>query len=198
MATRPATRPETKPSIVGRSRCHHSTPTQDRAAAAAETWVVTKASAATPLAPRALPALKPNQPNHRSPPPVHGHREVVRRVLLAGIVHPLADVERADEGGDAGGEVDDGAAREVEHAEAQQPAVFVPRPVRDGIVDERRPQEREHHVRGELHPLDERAGDQRGRDDGELHLEGHEREVWDRAVRLGVDALREQIVEARR
>ena len=37
--------------------------------AAVATWVLTRARAAVPFAPRAEPALKPNQPNHSSPAP---------------------------------------------------------------------------------------------------------------------------------
>src|SRR5919106_3289702 len=69
MATRPATSPETKPRMVGRRRRIHSATTQAKAAAAAAMVVVTKARAAVCPAASALPALKPNQPNHKKPPP---------------------------------------------------------------------------------------------------------------------------------
>src|SRR5215831_1168270 len=70
MATRPATAPEAAPSTVGLPRVDHSVNIQPRAAAAAAVLVVVKAWAASPLAPRALPALNPNQPNHKSPAPI--------------------------------------------------------------------------------------------------------------------------------
>src|SRR5215510_15100528 len=73
--TRPATRPEATPSAVGFLRCAHSTATQARAPAAAPTWVFTSASDASPPEVSALPALKPNQPNQRTPAPV---RVIVR------------------------------------------------------------------------------------------------------------------------
>src|SRR4030067_1945004 len=70
MATRPATAPLAAPRGVGLPRCSHSSIIQDRAAAAEGKWVTTKALAARPLLAKALPALKPNQPNHRRPAPV--------------------------------------------------------------------------------------------------------------------------------
>src|ERR1051325_8213707 len=65
IATSPATAPEAAPSTVGLPREDHSVNIQPRAAAAAAVLVVMKACAASPLAASALPALKPNQPNHR-------------------------------------------------------------------------------------------------------------------------------------
>ena len=66
--------PETRPRLVGRRWCHHSMSSQVSAPAAAAVcvvanarpamWPATGCSAAT-----ALPALKPNQPNHSSPAP---------------------------------------------------------------------------------------------------------------------------------
>ena len=66
---RPATIPEARPKALGRLSVHHSRNIQDEAAAAAATMLVVKARAALALAPRALPALKPNQPNHSNPAP---------------------------------------------------------------------------------------------------------------------------------
>ncbi|MPN45605.1 hypothetical protein SDC9_193172 [bioreactor metagenome] len=69
MDTNPATAPLAAPRTVGLLRWIHSTAIQDKAAAAAEVLVVTKAEAASPLAPRALPALNPNHPNQSRPAP---------------------------------------------------------------------------------------------------------------------------------
>ena len=69
MATSPATAPVTQPRTVGLPRCTHSMSAQERPVTAAAEWVVTKALAASPDAPSALPALKPNHPNQRSEPP---------------------------------------------------------------------------------------------------------------------------------
>src|SRR5213594_3514605 len=70
MATRPATAPEAAPSTVGLPRVIHSVNIQPSAAAAAPVLVAVNALAARPLASRALPALNPNQPTHRSPAPM--------------------------------------------------------------------------------------------------------------------------------
>src|ERR1700736_241589 len=70
MATRPATAPEAAPSTVGLPRDDHSVNIQPSAAAAVAVLVVMNACAARPLAASALPALKPNQPNHRRLAPI--------------------------------------------------------------------------------------------------------------------------------
>src|SRR5258708_36992599 len=77
MATSPATTPLARPSAVGLPLCSHSAKSQERAAAAAATWEAVKAEPACPLLCRALPPLKPNQPNHSRPAPVS-----VRTMLL--------------------------------------------------------------------------------------------------------------------
>src|ERR671932_1416234 len=69
MATRPDTAPDAAPSEVGCPSRIFSTSSQPRTAAAVATWVLVKASPARPLAARADPALKPNQPNHSRPAP---------------------------------------------------------------------------------------------------------------------------------
>src|SRR5664279_5294853 len=69
IATSPATAPVTAPRIVGVPLCHHSISAQVNPAAAVAVLVVIKALAAIPSAASALPALNPNQPNHRSAPP---------------------------------------------------------------------------------------------------------------------------------
>ena len=70
IATRPATAPEAAPSIDGLPLHIHSPNIQASAAAAVASSVLTKASAATPLASRLEPALKPNQPTHSSEAPI--------------------------------------------------------------------------------------------------------------------------------
>src|SRR5262249_50251840 len=69
IATRPATAPEAAPSIDGLPLKIHSAKIQDSTAHAVARYVLTKASEAEPFASSALPALKPNQPNHRSDAP---------------------------------------------------------------------------------------------------------------------------------
>src|SRR5215468_3550139 len=70
IATSPATAPEAAPRTVGLPRDDHSVNIQPSAAAAVALLVVMKACAARPLAASALPALKPNQPNHSRLAPI--------------------------------------------------------------------------------------------------------------------------------
>ncbi len=70
ITTRPETAPEAAPSREGRPFITHSASVHDRAAAAGATQVLIKASAATPLASSAEPALKPNQPNQSREAPI--------------------------------------------------------------------------------------------------------------------------------
>src|SRR2546423_15415282 len=70
IATRPATRPDAKPSAVGLPLYRHSAIVQLSAAAAAAICEAPSAADARPLLPRALPPLKPNQPNHSKPAPI--------------------------------------------------------------------------------------------------------------------------------
>ena len=93
---------------------------------------------------------------------------------------PAADHEHRDERGDPGVDVHDGAAGEVERAAAEQPPGRREHPVRDRRVHEHRPQPDEPDPRRELHAVGDRAGDQRGRDDREHHLERRERQRRDR------------------
>ena len=92
---------------------------------------------------------------------------------------------------DAGVDVHHRAAREVENAELGEPAA-APDPVRDRRVDEDRPERDEGEVRPEAHAVDDRAGDQRGGDDGERRLVGHEQHVRDRALRVDAHVIEER------
>src|SRR4030042_2694161 len=69
MATSPATAPETAPRAVGFPRYAHSAIIHERAAAAVEMWVTTKAEVAREPEATALPPLKPNHPNQSSAAP---------------------------------------------------------------------------------------------------------------------------------
>src|SRR5690242_3766095 len=69
-ATRPATAPETTPSIEGFPFTIHSTNIHDSAQAAVAMKVLVKATIAEPAASRFDPALKPNQPNHSRQAPI--------------------------------------------------------------------------------------------------------------------------------
>src|ERR1041384_2877617 len=69
IATRPTTAPIQNPSAEGFLPRTASINTHARPAAADAVFVVAKAEAANVPALNALPALKPNQPNHSSPVP---------------------------------------------------------------------------------------------------------------------------------
>src|SRR5215475_14106692 len=66
IATRPATAPEMQPSTEGFPLAIHSANIQPSAAAAVAICVTAMAMPARPFAATAEPALKPNQPTHRS------------------------------------------------------------------------------------------------------------------------------------
>ena len=67
--TRPATAPDANPKTVGLLLIDHSANIQAKAPMAADVLVTSYADAAIPSAARALPALNPNQPNHKRPAP---------------------------------------------------------------------------------------------------------------------------------
>src|SRR5690606_7248240 len=69
MATSPTTAPIQNPRADGFLPRTASKRIQHNPAAAEAVFVVAKAEAASGLAPIALPALKPNQPNHSKPVP---------------------------------------------------------------------------------------------------------------------------------
>ena len=69
MATRPATKPVHAPTSVGLPTRIRSTSIHDNMPAAEATIVLSNARAATPSAANCEPALKPNQPNHKSVAP---------------------------------------------------------------------------------------------------------------------------------
>ena len=68
-ATRPATAPDAPPSSDGLPETRRSIPIHASTPAAGATKVLTIATAASPLASSAEPALKPNQPTHSRPAP---------------------------------------------------------------------------------------------------------------------------------
>ena len=69
MATRPATAPAAAPVTLGCCLCHQLTVIQVSAPMAAAVLVTRNALVASPPAVSALPALKPNHPNHRRAAP---------------------------------------------------------------------------------------------------------------------------------
>ena len=79
MATRPTTAPIQKPRAEGFLPRAASSNTQHNPAAADAVLVVAKAEAANGPAPKALPALNPNQPNHSKPVPKNTKWNIGRR-----------------------------------------------------------------------------------------------------------------------
>ena len=69
MATSPATRPVAAPTSVHFPTVMRSVSIQESTPAALAATVFSSASPATPSAANSLPALNPNQPNHRSAAP---------------------------------------------------------------------------------------------------------------------------------
>ena len=149
---------------VGLPRCAHSTNIQVSAATAVAIWVTVIAMPACTPALTAEPALKPNQPTHSSAAPMK-----VSTMLWPGPVsRRLPSMSAHDQAGDAGVDMHDRAAGEVEHLDPRHPvlvavedAVRAPHPMGDRRIDEDRPQADEPQHRRELHALREGAGDQR-------------------------------------
>src|SRR5213594_3921819 len=83
-AARPATEPVKAPVAEGFPSFHQFTPIQARRAKEPPSIVFTNAYAATASALRALPALNPNQPNHRRPAPSPTYGTLCGAVLSPG------------------------------------------------------------------------------------------------------------------
>ena len=133
---------------------------------------------------------EPAEPEEAGAEQHEGH--VVRQDGLAAVVLAGPEHERRHERGDAGVDVHDGAAGEVEHAPGHEPAA-APDPVRHRGVDEERPEHDEREVRPEPHALHDRARDQRRGDDREGALVGHEQDVRDGALGLEAHAGQQRI-----
>ncbi len=97
------------------------------------TKVLTKASAVVPLASRLDPALKPNQPTHSSEAPIIVMVSECGAIGSLPIADALAEHQRADEPGDTGIDVHDGAAGEVERADLIEPSGVCGDPVELGL-----------------------------------------------------------------
>jgi hypothetical protein len=69
MTTKPLIKPVAKPKTEGLPLMRHSIASQTKPEAEAAAHVFNKAKAATPLASKADPALKPNQPNNNKAVP---------------------------------------------------------------------------------------------------------------------------------
>ena len=119
----------------------------------------------------------------------------MRRNRHAAVVAPGSEEPCGDERRHAGADVDDRAAREVQRAALQQPTARAPHPVRQRIVDQCRPQDEEHDVTPEAHPLHDGARDEGGGDDREHPLEHGVGLQRDRR-RIGRVGLESNVVQA--
>ena len=200
IATRPTTAPMQAPIADGFLPRTQSMNIHAIIAAAEAVLVVAKARTAVGEAARAEPALKPNHPNHSMPVP-----RITKGMWAGTCVSPSRwlcrrpSTQRAGQGGQPRGHVDDRAAGEVEHAPLPEEALRVPGPVRQRRVDEEREQRHEDQVGAEPHALGKRAGDQRRRDDRELQLEEREQQHRNRRrqarIRRVADAAEHQVGE---
>ena len=175
MATRPATAPEEMPMTVGLPRCVHSTSIQVKRRDGGGDLRHGHRHAGLDVGGHSRTGVEaePADPQQR------GADQSQHHVVAGAGVLALAEADRAHQTGNAGVDMHDGAAGEVEHLEhgvgvaGREHAVRAPDPVRDRRVDEDRPQAHEPQHGGELHALGEGARDQRRRDDREGHLEAH-------------------------
>ena len=120
-------------------------------------------------------------------------RDVVRRVDEL----PLPDVEHGCERREAGARVHDDSAGEVARAPVRKQAA-APEHVHERVVDRELPDDEEEQIRLEGDAVREGAGDQRRRDDREHHLVGDqhgERNLRGRIDRVDGDAPQERVVE---
>ena len=130
---------------------------------------------------------KPEQPGAEER---EGH--AVRHERRASNHSATSEQERRDKCRSAGAHVHDSSPGKVQGAEPAQPAAVAPYPVRERIVHECRPGEPEEQIRGEAHPLDDGARNQRNGDHREHRLKQREGDMRDRRgvrrIRRGTNA----------
>ena len=89
-------------------------------APAVATKVLIIASVAPPLASRLEPTLKPNQPTQRIEAPIRHERQRVRRHHVLAVARRWPIMMQPTSAGDAGVDVHDGAAGEVDGAHLEE------------------------------------------------------------------------------
>ena len=138
------------------------------------------------IRPQGAPRVEaePPEPEERRAEDREG--EVMRPEGLLCVTAPLPQEKRQGQGRDPRTDMDDDPAGEIQRPEIAEPAPGSPDPVRQGIVDQGRPQDGEDEKGREFHPLREGADDQGRRDDGEHRLEDHEDLMRDRRRIVGV------------
>ena len=122
MATRPATRPEARPRAVGLPRCSHSASIQLRAAAGGGDLRDGQGQAGLGVGPQGAAAVEPEP---AEPQQARADERQHHAVGVHGVFGVAAAARQHQDGrqrGEAGGDVDDGAAREVERPHLAEPA----------------------------------------------------------------------------
>ncbi|BAS75062.1 Os01g0831950 [Oryza sativa Japonica Group] len=185
MQTSPVIIPCTAPMTEGLPKKMTSRQVQVRRLVAALTLVLSTATVAVTLGAYGAPPLNPAQPNHSSPPPA-----IMSRMLFGEnrslSLFSLGPTLGGGEAGDAGGEVDDVSAGVVDDAPLVEEAAAPEAERADGVGEEE-PERGERHPRLDVHPPQERPGEQHQRDGRELELEQHQRRL--RVERLGARRL---------
>src|SRR6185369_12476525 len=184
MDARPATAPVTAPTMLGLPNFSPSMTIQTTAAVAAEIWVTVMAMPASPPALSALPALKPNHPTHSMQAPAMVIHGACGGFTSSGKPHALPEQHGEDKCRNSGSQVHHKAAGKIENAPLRKPAP-ASHPMGDRHVDEKKPKEGEQKHSAKAHALHKSADDERGRDNGEGHLEHEEHGPGEARVRGG-------------
>ena len=101
------------------------------------------------------------------------HGQIEGREIFLAIAGARANHQRRDQAGDAGVDMDDRSAGEIDKAPIAQEAA-APNPMRAGDVDDEQPDGAEQGKSGEFHPVGGGAANQRAGDHREGHLIGGE------------------------
>ena len=188
MATRPTTIPVPTPTAVARPVRASSISIQTTIVAAGARNVFTKASAAALFAPSALPGVEAEPPEPQECSTEQHVRDVVREERLPSVIAARPEHERRRERSRGRVDVDDGAPGVIE--DAQRPSHPPPQTqcatgaytttVHSAMNARYGP----NRIRSTIAP-----GNERGGDDGERGLVGHEQEMRDRTLCLETDVL---------
>ena len=175
-AARPTTMPVAMPRVLGRPSSQPRS-IQTTPAAAAEVLVVSRAFTATPLARQGAAGVEAEPAHPQEPGSQDGEGDVVG--FHGELAEALAGTDHhgKGQGGITRGDVDHGAAGEVQDPQFIEPAALAPDPVGQRIIDQGDPDEAEEQEGLEAHPFYEGPGDQGRGDHREHHLEGGEEPV---------------------
>lgn len=90
----------------------------------------------------------------------NGHRQVMRYECRASITKPFPNDQGSGKGRYAGTDVNHGSSCEIQGAHAAHPSSHAPYPMRQGVIDQRSPHNREKQKCAEFHALCKGSGDQ--------------------------------------